>query len=309
MAGFFIGLCIALGGALLLAGGSELQSRAVLAAGGRWSAFIKSPRWILGLALLGTAVSTNFIALALAPIGAVQSMSIVALAASAAFNAITGRVEVTHHVKLSILACLAGILGFISVIATHPSEILQPDFDRQLPIVMTIQATLAAACFVITCLSRGRTGKTTHMVAVVAAAMEFGTITAVFKVLVGLVLRDGFVEVLTQPVCVVVLVSVAAGGVVAGAQFQLAHNVLPAPTVVAGLTITDTMAAAVIGTLVLKESALTPGAAVLLLLCGSIAVGGVVGLRNLQRASEPVPVPPHRNSQTGNTNHACRLLQ
>lgn len=309
MPSFLLGLSIALGGALLLAGGSELQSRAVYAAGGTWSAFIKSPRWILGLLLLGTAVSTNFVALALAPIGAVQSMSIVALASSAGFNAFTGRIEVTDRIKISIAACLVGILGFISVIATHPSQVLDPDLDRQLLIVMAIQAAVAVAGLVVGYVNRGRTGHTAHMVGLIVAAMQFGAITAIFKVMVGLVLRDGLAETLTRPVVMIALVVVAAGGAIAGAQFQLAHTVLPTPTVVAGLTITDTIMAATIGTLVLKESALSPGADFFLLFFGAIAIGGVVGLRKLRRTSgspDPPPAPPpsSHETQTGN-NRSC----
>ena len=283
MTGFVIGLLVAFAGALLLAGGSELQSRAVFAAAGAWSAFVRNPRWILGLALLGTAVTTNFVALALAPIAAVQSMSIVALAASTAFSAATGRIVVTHQVKLSIVACLVGILGFIWVISQHPARADTADIDRQLIIVMMIQVGMAIACLVVAGIGGQRNGTTPRIAALIAASMQFGTITGVFKVLVGLTLRDGVAAVITSPMGVLALLGLAAGAAIAGAQFQFAHKVLPAPTVVAGLTITETLTAAAIGILVLGESALTPVGAALLLLSGSIAVGGVLGLRGLRR--------------------------
>ena len=287
MLGFFVGVGVALGGALLLAGGSELQSRAVYAADGRWSRFIRNPLWLLGLLLLGVAVSTNFIALALAPISAVQSMSIVGLAASTTYGAITKRIVVTPQVKLSVVACLVGILGFIVVIAGHRTEVAHHDLERLLPIVMAIQMIVAAAGVVIAYVSRRTTDKTTHMAGLIMAAVEFGTITATFKVLVGLVMAHGLVDVVTQPVTILALLFVAIGGAVAGAQFQLAHRVLPAPTVVAGLTITETLTAAALGTLLLQESALTPEAGLLVLLFGAIAIGGVVGMRNLQRTTDP----------------------
>lgn len=283
MTGFIIGLFVAFAGALLLAGGSELQSRAVFAAAGAWSAFMRNPRWILGLALLGTAVTTNFVALALAPIAAVQSMSIVALAASTALSAATGRIVVTHQVKLSILACLVGILGFIWVIAQHPARAGTADIDQQLIIVMQIQAVMAIGCLVVARIGRQRVGATPRIAALIAASMQFGAITGVFKVLVGLTLRDGVAGVLTTPIAILALVCLAAGAAIAGAQFQFAHKVLPAPTVVAGLTITETLTAATIGILVLGESALTPLGASLLLLSGTIAIAGVLGLRGLRR--------------------------
>lgn len=301
MLGFFVGLAVALGGALLLAGGSELQSRAVYVADGRWSRFIRNPFWLLGLLLLGVAVSTNFIALALAPISAVQSMSIVGLAASTTYGAITGRIRVTPQVKLSVVACLVGILGFIVVIASHRTDVAHHDLERLLPIVMAIQIIVAAAGVVIACVSRRTTDKTTHMAGLIMAAVEFGTITATFKVLVGLVLAHGLGEVLSRPVTILALLFVAIGGAIAGTQFQLAHRVLPAPTVVAGLTITETLTAAAIGTLLLQESALTPEAGLLVLLFGGIAIGGVVGMRNLQRTTDvpACPEPELAVSHTG----------
>lgn len=348
MTGFVIGLLVAFAGALLLAGGSELQSRAVFAAAGAWSAVMRNPRWILGLSLLGTAVTTNFVALALAPIAAVQSMSFVALAASTAFSAATGRIVVTHQVKLSIVACLVGILGFICVIAQHPARADHADIDQQLIIVMIIQVGMAIACLVVAGIARQRDGTTPRIAALIAASMQFGTITGVFKVLVGLTLRDGVATVITSPMGILAVLGLAAGAAIAGAQFQFAHTMLPPPTVVAGLTIAETLTAATIGILVLGESALTPVGAALLLLSGSIAVGGVLGLRGLRRteaaesgrAGKPTvsPTPtdtgsaantippeapsettqakntqsettPSQHTQTGTADHARRILQ
>lgn len=297
MAGLILGLCIALMGALVLAGGSELQSRAVHTAHGEWRAFIKSPSWILGLILLGTAVATNFIALALAPIAAVQSMSVVALAASALFGVATRQIAVTPRVRLAIAACLVGALGFIAVVATHPSRVSHPDLDRQLMVVLIIQAALAAACLIVAILDHGDGDRWTRLGGLVVAAMEFSAITAVFKVLVGLVLRDGLMEVLTRPASIVALGMISLGGLAAGTRLQSAHTVLPAPAVVAGLTITDTITAAALGTVVLREHTLTETAVVLILLFGSIAIGGVVGLKDLQRTpNDPNAIYEHRHS-------------
>lgn len=286
MTEFILGLGVALLGAILLASGSEMQSRAVYTARGRWSSFIKNPRWLFGLILLATAISTNFIALALAPISAIQSMSIVALAASTVFGALVGRVRVTQEVSLSVLASIVGILGFISVIATHPGNDASLDYDQQLPQVVIIQSIISTIGIVVTVFSQRSFKRPTRLVGLVVGAMGFGSITAVFKVLVRLVVRDGLAVTLVKPLSLVALVSIAVGGVIAIIQLQLAHKALPAPTVVAGLTITDTITAALIGTFILKESALTKGSGSLLLLFGAIAIGGVVGMRNLQRTSE-----------------------
>lgn len=286
MLAFLLGLCVAFCGALLLAAGSELQSGAVYTNDGRWARFIRSPRWLLGLALLATAVSTNFIALALAPVSAVQAMSIVALAASAAFGVLSGRVVVSPQAKVAIVAAMTGAAGFITVIATHRGEDARADLDQQLTLVLTILAALALGGAALAYLNRNSLERSRHMAGVIAGSMAFGGITAVFKVLVELVLREGLDTVATAPSTLIAVLALVAGGVVGAVHLQRAHQVLPAPTVVASLTITDTLTVAVIGTFVLGETALSPSSAVLLLGFGCLAIAGVIGSRGLRRHSE-----------------------
>ncbi|MDR2453364.1 MAG: hypothetical protein LBD51_02175 [Bifidobacteriaceae bacterium] len=305
MAGLLLGLAVAFGGALLLAAGSELQSGAVFTTPGGWRGFVKSPRWLAGMALLATAVSTNFIALALAPIGAVQSMSVVGLAASAAFSALTGRVEANKRAIGSILACIAGVGGFIALIAAHRGPDPRLELDRQLTAVFSIQLAVAAAGLAMVWLVRRNTSRALRLAGLIVGSIGFGATTGVLKVIVGLVLRDGLGAVLTRPGSLLALVCTAAGAVIAGAHVQMAHRVLPAPSVVAGLTITDTITAATIGTLVLKESAFTPGPALLLVACGAVAFAGVISLRDLKRTAPARPGPLRQES----SDHACRVLQ
>ncbi|QPK81189.1 hypothetical protein G7Y41_09170 [Schaalia sp. ZJ405] len=313
MTNFLLGLAVALLGAVLLASGSEMQSRAVYVARGRWTVFLRNPRWILGMLLLGTAICTNFIALALAPISAIQSMSIVALAASAVFGAAVGRIRLTRAIIAAVIASMIGILGFISVIATHQGAQGHANYDGQLPRALAIQAGIAAIGAVVTLVGRTRTDRPSRLFGLIVGAAEFGSITAVFKVLVRLVVRDGFSDVFTRTLALLAIGSIAIGGVIAIAQLQLAHKALPAPTVVAGLTITDTITAAIIGTLVLKESALTTGSATVLIICGTIAIGGVIGMRNLKRTSDLGetlnPEPPHLPAVKEASDDAHRILQ
>ncbi|MDR2378194.1 MAG: hypothetical protein LBD70_02030 [Bifidobacteriaceae bacterium] len=314
MAGLLLGLAVAFGGALLLAGGSELQSQAVYTTPGGWRAFVASPRWLAGAGLLGTAVCTNFIALALAPIGAVQSMSVVGLAASAAFGAVTRRVEATRQAIASILACVVGITVFIAMITTHPGQDPRLELDRQLRAVFLIQAVVAMIGLVMAWFVRKSRSRALRLAGLITGAVGFGATTGVLKVVVGLVLRDGLAAVLARPVSLAALLSTAAGAVIAGAHVQMAHRVLPAPSVVAGLTITDTITAATIGTLVLKESAFTPTSALFLVLSGLVAFAGVIGLRKLRRRLDPIDRPAGQPVDTRtlgreSTDHACGVFQ
>ncbi|MDR2381875.1 MAG: hypothetical protein LBE08_12035 [Bifidobacteriaceae bacterium] len=307
MAGFLLGLTVAFGGALLLAGGSELQSRAVYTAGRGWRAFVTSPQWLLGMALLATAVCTNFIALALAPIGAVQSMSIAGLAASATFSALTGRVEATRVARLSIMACLVGLAGFIAVIAANRGPDPRSALDHQLGAVVAVQLSCATVGLVMALWVQSRTNRTARLAGLIVGSIGFGAITAVLKVLVGLVLRDGLAETLMRPGPLVAIFGAAAGAVISGSHIQMAHRVLPAPSVVAGLTITDTITAAALGTLVLQESVLTPLPAVLLVASGCLAFAGVIGLRNLRRTAKASGTA--RASGTANAANAANAAE
>lgn len=291
MLGLLLGLGVAFVGALLLAAGVELQSRAVHAADGQWRTYLRSRRWLVGLALLGMAVLMNLIALALAPVSAVQSVNIIALAASTAFNAQTHGIVLTRGVKLSILACIAGVLVFIAVIAAHPGGVARPDLQRQRPAVMTIQASLALAGALLLRRGRRRSGRTAHLLGMVVAAMGFAAITAVVKVHVELVQRDGPMAILAQPDTVLALAMIAVGGLIASVHLQHAHRVLAAPAAVAGMTITDTVTAATIGILVLGESSPTASAGLLLLVCAAVSIAGVTGLGRVQRPAHDGGAP------------------
>ncbi|MGB4137155.1 MAG: hypothetical protein WA971_11355, partial [Microbacterium sp.] len=265
----------------------ELQSRAVHEAGGRWRVFLCSPRWLAGLGLLGIAVSTNFVALALTPVSAVQSMSVVALAASAAFGALTGRVVVTRGVVTSIVLCAVGIVGVIALIAAHAAPRSGTDADARLGAVMAILAALTALGLLTAVLGRGDAGRATRLCGLIAGSMVFGSITTVFTVIVLQVTGRGPAVLLAPPV-LLALGLVALGGLTANVLLQRAHRVFPAPAVVAGLTVVDPLTAAVIGIAVLGEAVLTSASAALLALCGALAMAGVLGLGGLRRRERAV---------------------
>lgn len=301
MALFLLGLAVAFVGALLLASGSELQSHAVYRAEGRWATFLRSPRWMLGLLLLTVAVSTNFIALALTPVSAVQSMSVVALAASAAFGGLTGRVAMTRAGVVCVLLCIAGILGFIAILATHPATTAPTlDMRTQLLIAVAILAVLTTTGLGAAVFGRRTSKRGARVFGLTVVAMLFGSVTTVFKALVTLVLAHGFVATISDLTTLFALVVVAAGGVVANLLLQRSHRFFPVPVVVAALTTIDPLTAAVVGIGVLGEATLTVPSGIGLALCGAVACVGVAGVSRLRRteaprsASAPTPHLSHR---------------
>lgn len=290
---FALGLVIAFAGALLLAAGSELQSRAVFQSGGRWSQFLRSPRWWAGLLLLGTAVSSNFVALALAPVSVVQSVSIVALAASAAFAHVSGRAPVGAFGAAAIALCAVGNIGFITLMRGSLASEASIAPLADLNVVTVILAAATALGLLATALSvrdplLGEHPSWASLAGVTVAALVFGSITTVFKVLVTLVIRDGFATTFMRPAALLALMAVAAGGIIANVLLQRAHNRFAAPVVVAAITIIDPLTAAVIGISVLGEVQVTVGLVLGLVAFGAIACSGVLALTRVQRAAAPV---------------------
>ncbi|WRS30144.1 hypothetical protein U6G28_00160 [Actinomycetaceae bacterium MB13-C1-2] len=282
-AGVVLGLAVALCGALTVAAGSELQSTAVHRAQGNWRQYGLSPQWLLGLALLGGAICTNFIALALAPVSAVQAMSVVAVAASALYSGITGRVRLSNYMVWSVVVCLGGTVGFIMVVTANPGVRTADGVGSQLLPVALIQMITALCTAVALRVDRHQKPRTTHM-ALVIGCVGFGSITAVLKVLTDMVVHGGLTSVLSSPLALVSIVSILGGGALSNVLLQRAHSVLPTPTVVATVTTVDTFTAATIGTVVLRETLLTPVAAVLFVAFGAMALAGVVGCQGMRRA-------------------------
>lgn len=326
------GLGVGLVGALLLATGMDLQSRAVQAADGRSREWLRDHRWWAGVALLGSAVGTNLVALALAPVSAVQSVNIIALAVSTLLTSRSRPGVLTRETLLAVAASVTGVLGFVAVLSAHPADSAVHDLEAQRAAVMTILATLtvlAGLAWLIgrhpgssesSTTDRARRGTTRPrgtgpstaraLLGDAAAATVFASVTTVVKVHVDLVLGRGLPAVLADPVTLLAAGLLLPAGALASLLLQRAHRDLAAPTVVAGTTLTDTLTAAVIGILVLGESAPTPFASLLLLAFAAIAVLGVLGLRRglpaagpgLEetapvRASRPVLTGRHRSGE------------
>lgn len=299
---FFLGLAVAFGGALLMAIGSELQSRAVHEAHGQWRRFLIDRRWYAGLLLLGAAISTNFIALALAPVSVVQAVSIVALAASAGFGGFSGRVQITRNGLLSIALCILGILGFIIIMSAHTGETSSgEELSTQLTRVTTILATCAGVAIGVLVIRGLLHRYAIRVLGLLMSAMVFGSITTVFKMLVTRIMADGFGDTLSAPTVLLSIGVVVAAGVVANILLQSSHQFFPTPVVITAITIIDPLTAAVVGITVLGEASLTPMAISGLAFSGAIACLGVLGVSRLRRnafATQP---------ETATTNATSRL--
>lgn len=289
------GLLIALGGAGLLAAGSELQSRSVVDAGGRVSRYLRSRRWLAGAGLLGIGVASNLLALALAPVSVVQSMGIAALVCSVAYGAATGRIVVTARVVVSGVLAIGGVAGTVALITGHPNP--EPSAVTELlpaltVVVLAAGAALLAALLVVRAwtadLPRGL-----DAVVLVLGAAGFGCTTTVLKVVVSSVQQRGAQAALTDPHVWGILAAWLCVGVLANLAVQRSYGRFPTATVVAGMTIVDPTIAAIVGVGVLGEAQWG--------LAGSLAFGGLIalaaiGVIGLTRIDRRGQRPPERRA-------------
>lgn len=287
-----LGLAVALCGALLLALGTQLQSAAVFQSEGRWRRFLTSPRWYAGTLVLGIAVCTNFVALALAPVSVVQSVSIIALAVSAVFGVATRQVRLGGRGAAGVLLSMTGITGFI-LIVTSAKLGDAPAPSTSLSVVTTLLAAASLVALLAFLLRTVIPGRATRLFGLLTATIVFGSITTVFKALVTLVLTHGF-ESLATSASLIALGLVASGGTLAIIMLQSSHKLFPAPVVVAAITIVDPLTAALIGINALHEADLPLPAASAAAFTGCIAIIGVITLSGARRIASLAPHPPSR---------------
>ena len=300
---FLLGLGIALAGSLTLAVGAELQSQAVHAANGRWATFLRAPRWLLGLTLLAGAVGSNVVALSLAPVSAVQSIGVVALAASAIYGLVSGRVVASRRELASIPLCLVGSVSFVLILASHPGHVPAEELFARRGHAMVILTAVAVVGLAALLRSMRSSGPRLPVPALLESLVMFGTITPVTKTTVEILGAHGIGDAIGSLQGVSAVLLSIASGVLANVMVQRAHKDFPPPTIVSGITIVAPITAALIGILVLGEARLTPLATVGLLVAGAVAATGVLGLRSLRRAPEP---PPPATEAPGLSLHTTR---
>jgi drug/metabolite transporter (DMT)-like permease len=275
----FIGIPLALIGAVFLSLGAQFQHRGVVKVESntvdtlgkglnakQLSLLLARPSWVIGTLMLGLAIVFQLGSLYFAPIIVVQPLGAIALVITSILNSRLSRVELNRKSIISIFMCVGGVFLFVGVAAFTAVD--RPVTDAHLITILIILAvvlTLAAITF----------GMLRHRIRaifyVIMAGVLYGFVATLAKVVLGR-LEQGEFEWLTL-LCLIGLILAT----VLGAYFvQNAYATGPPDLVIAGLTVVDPMVAVAIGILVLGEASQAPlWANFVFVIAGVIAVWGV----------------------------------
>ena len=284
----YIGIPIAVFGAILISIGTQLQHRGVAAVGKiaisdskaglsvrQLLALLARPAWVLGTLLLGLAILFQLTSLAFSPLIVVQPLGAVALVVTALVNARVSGVPLDRISIRAIVLCVGGVGLFVTIAAFTATS--SPITELQLGVVLTILSAVLVAFAVAFALLRKRFKAIFY---IIGAGVLFGFVATLAKVVIDRVktltfkdFQTGGVEWLTI-LCVAGLLTAA----LLGSYFvQSAYSNGPPDLVVAGLTVIDPLVAVSIGIVVLGEASTAPLWAIFaFVVAGAIAIYGVL---------------------------------
>jgi len=275
----FVGIPIALVGAVFLSLGAQFQHRGVTKVerhtdhdgrGGLQLAQLKlllaRPSWVIGTLMLGLAIVLQLTSLAFSPLIVVQPLGAVSLVITAIINARVSGNRLNKRSVLAIVLCVGGVGAFVLIAAFAAREVPVTEHDLvQILIVLGIVLVLLGAVFLF---FRARF----HAIGyVLSAGILYGFVATLAKSVISRIeQRD--LDILT--LCCVLALLAAVG---LGAYFvQNAYASGPPDLVIAGLTVIDPLVAVTIGIVILEEAAgATAWQMVSFVFFGLIAIVGV----------------------------------
>ena len=275
----FIGIPLALIGAVFLSLGAQFQHRGVVKVeartvdtlgkglnGRQLALLLARPSWVIGTLMLGFAIVFQLGSLYFSPIIVVQPLGAIALVITSVINSRVNHVKLNRKSIIAIVMCVGGVFLFVGVAAFTAVD--KPVTDGQLITILIILAVVLAAAGVTFGLFRRRIRAVFY---VVMAGVLYGFVVTLAKVVIGRLQQQEF-EWLTFTCVIGLLLAMALG-----AYFvQNAYATGPPDLVIAGLTVVDPLVAVVIGIVVLGEASQAPlWANLVFLLAGAIAVWGV----------------------------------
>lgn len=275
----FIGIPLALIGAVFLSLGAQFQHRGVVKVeaqtvdtlgkglnGRQLALLLARPSWVLGTLMLGLAIVFQLASLYFAPIIVVQPLGALALVITSILNSRLNHVELKRKSIIAIAMCVGGVLLFVGVAAFTAVD--RPVTARQIVIILIVLLVVLAVAVVTFALFRKQIRAIFY---VIMAGVLYGFVATLAKVVLARV-EQGEFDWLTLLSVIALLAATALG-----AYFvQNAHASGPPDLVIAGLTVVDPMVAVLIGIIVLGEASQAPfWANIVFAVSGAIAVWGV----------------------------------
>lgn len=278
----FLGVPVALIGAVFLSFGAQYQSRGLVKVEGitgnkagsglNWRhirELIRRPSWVVGTLLLGLAVVFQLLSLSLSPLIVVQPLGVVAMVITAILNAKMTGVKTNHGTRISIGLSVAGVAIFVLIAAFTASSV--PVTQAKLITLLALFAVMLATFGVLFLLFRH---KSVALVYIVGAGAIYGFVATFAKAVIQRLEQQEF-DWLTW----LVVVALAIGTLLGMGFVQNAYSSGPPDLVVAGLTVIDPLVAVIIGIVVLDEISNAPLWAIFgFIVSGVVAIIGVLGL-------------------------------
>ncbi|WP_138444630.1 multidrug DMT transporter permease [Sinomonas susongensis] len=265
----WLGIPIALLGAVFLALGTIYQSRGVEAEGEQETSFrglVRRRAWLVGTGLIGAAIILQLAALRFSPLMVVQPIGAAALVVTAVANGARSHRMPGKRESLSIILCIAGIGAFVAVAALSAEDI-QVDQQHMLEVLILMCCAIVAA-FVVWVLTRRHPSAAA---ATAGAGVLYGFVATLAKAVIGRIVQGDF-EWLALAGLAGLGIALALGT----SLVQKAHASGSNELVVAGLTVIDPLVAVTLAITVLGEAASAPPVAFVgFVAAGAAAVAGV----------------------------------
>lgn len=278
----FVGIPIALVGAIFLSLGAQFQSRGVAKVEANTSidassglnlrqllALLGRPSWVFGTIMLGLAIAFQLTSLGFSPLIVVQPLGAVALVVTAFLNSKISKVRLDRRSVLSIALCVGGVFLFVILAAFTARD--KPIDDTQLLLILGILVGVLILFAIGFAFLRHRFRAVVY---IIGAGILYGFVATLAKVVIKR-LQQGDFEWLTVACLIGLLAATALGGYFV----QTAYSSGPPDLVVAGLTVVDPLVAVGIGIVILGEASEAPLWALIgYVITGAIAIIGVFGL-------------------------------
>jgi drug/metabolite transporter (DMT)-like permease len=283
----YIGIPIALVGAVFLALGTQFQHRGVtkvehsLGSGAKaglnvrqLTALFGRPSWVIGTVMLGLAIVLQLLSLKFAPLIIVQPLGAVALVVTAIVNSRVSKVKLGRRAIRSILFCVVGVGLFVTI--ASPFAKSSPITTNQLATVL-ILLCIVLVIFAVVFVTLRKKFKAVFYI--LGAGVLFGFVATLAKTVIdriSTITMAGFKPDTAEWLTILCIVALLAASALGTYFVQSAHAHGPPDLVVAGLTVIDPLVAVTIGIVVLNEMAGAPlWTMFALLIAGGIAIYGV----------------------------------
>lgn len=291
----FLGIPIALVGAVFLSIGAQLQHHGVAkveantgeAGGGlnlkQLLLLLGRPSWVVGTLMIFLAIAFQLTSLFLSPLIVVQPLGAVALVITAILNSRLSKTPLNRSSIIAITLCVGGVGAFVLVAAFTARE--TPVTDRDLLIILAVLAIVLIVFGTLFALFRRHFKAVMY---IVGAGVVYGFVAVLAKVAIARI-SQGDADWLLL-LCVIGIL--AAAGI--GAYFvQNAYSSGPPDLVIAGLTVIDPLVGVTIGIVVLGEASEAPlWAGIAFVLAGAVAIWGVFMLARYHPHASELPAQP-----------------